>query len=754
MRAEIKVSGIVQGVGFRPFIYRLAISHALRGYVLNRGDAGVEVVVEGDEGDIKSFIGDMREKKPPLARIDDIDVHWSGEGGFETFEIRKSSENQERSAASIIPPDIGICDDCIREMTDPNNRRYDYFFTTCTNCGPRYTVIEKLPYDRNNTTMDEFPMCDACREEYTDPADRRYHAQTVACEKCGPQSYLLDTRGEKIDSGSSAIWTAGKLLMEGKIIAIKGNGGFHMSCSAFDEDAVRRLREALGRENKPFALMAGSTDMAEDIAVIGEEEKRMLESHIKPIVVLEKRRDMEDVAPGLHNIGVMLPYTGMHVMLFQRCSHPLVMTSANMPGEPIIYHDDEAVKKLGGKVDYFLVYDRKIAHRCDDSVIRFVDGRPSFIRRSRGYVPAPVNLPFDTGDVLALGAELNVVSCVLSGGKAFLSPYIGNTKKPDTIDFLRGETMHLLELTNVNPGVVAHDIHPQFSTTRMAEEFGEENGIPAVGVQHHHAHIAGLMGEHGVDDMVGIAVDGVGYGVDGAIWGGEVLHCSMSDFVRVGHLEEQPMIGGDLATRYPLRMVAAMLRGRDGLEEFLYENEGAFPHGRDEISIVLKQVEAGRGIKTTSCGRVLDAVAALLGICTARTYEGEPAMKLESHAVGGKSYSIKPEIEWGAEAVLSTSALMDYIWANRDKNSRNLAFSAEEYIARGLGEIAVEYAEREHVGFVGVSGGCAYNEHIVRVVRKRVEAAGLKFLVNENIPAGDGGISFGQAIVADERMKR
>lgn len=752
MRADIKVSGIVQGVGFRPFIYRIAVSHALRGYVLNMGDAGVEVAVEGDERSIKSFIDDIRRKKPPLARIDDIDVKWKKSSGFETFEIRKSSENQERSAASIIPPDVGICDDCIREMNDPGDRRHNYFFTTCTNCGPRYTVIERLPYDRQNTTMDEFPMCDACREEYTDPADRRYHAQTVACEKCGPQAYLLDMHGKKIDSGSSAIWTAGKLLMEGKIIAIKGNGGFHMSCSAFDEDAVRRLRKVLGRENKPFALMAGSTEMAEDIAVVGKDERMLLESYIKPIVVLEKRRDMESVAPGLHNIGVMLPYTGMHVMLFQRCSHPLVMTSANMPGEPIIYRNDEAVKKLGGKVDYFLVYDRKIAHRCDDSVIRFVDGRPSFIRRSRGYVPAPINLPFDTGNVLALGAELNVTSCVLSGGKAFLSPYIGNTKKLDTIGFLREETMHLLELTNVSPEVVAHDIHPQFSTTKMATEFGKEHDIPVVGVQHHHAHIAGLMGEHGVDEMVGIAVDGVGYGGDGTIWGGEILHCSMSDFIRVGHLEEQPMIGGDLATNYPMRMAAGILWGREGLEEFLYENERAFPHGRDEISIVLKQ--AKQGIKTTSCGRILDAVAALLGICTARTYEGEPAMRLESHAVGGKSYGIKPEIEWGAEAVLSTSVFMDYIWDNRGKNSKNLAFSAEEYLARGLAEIAVEYARREHVGCIGVSGGCAYNEHIVRAMRKEVEAAGLKFFINEKIPAGDGGISFGQAIVANERMKR
>jgi len=752
MRAEIRVNGIVQGVGFRPFIYRLAVSHALKGYVLNLGDAGVEVVVEGEKKEIKKFIENIEAKKPPLARIDSIDVEWKESRSLKTFEIKRSSDIKGREA-SIIPPDIGICDDCIREMTDPSNRRYNYFFTTCTNCGPRYTVIKKLPYDRQNTTMDEFPMCEECHREYTNPADRRYHAQTVACEICGPQVYLLDKNGKEIDSGKDAIWKAGEMLINKKIIAVKGNGGFHLSCSAFYPDVIARLREALGRMQKPFAIMAGSIDAVKSIAYVDGEEEEMLNSHIKPIVVLRKKREMEGVAPGLHNIGVMLPYTGLHIMLFQRCDHPLVMTSANMPGEPIIYRNEEAVKKLEGRADYFLVYDRKIAHRCDDSVVRFIDGKPSLIRRSRGYVPAPVKLPFATKNVLAFGAELNVTSCILSGGKAFLSPYIGNTTKFDTIQFLEEETEHILNLTNAKPEVVAHDMHPQFSTTRMAEKFGEAHGVPSIPVQHHHAHIASVMGEHGVEEAVGIAIDGIGYGDDGTIWGGEVLHCSFEDYWRIGHLEEQLMIGGDLATTYPLRMVAGILYSKDGFEEFLYGHKDKFLHGREEIDIVLKQARERKGITTTSCGRILDAVSALLGICTRRTYEGEPAMKLESHGVGGKGYSITPEIEWGKVAILDTSYLMNWLWENRDRNSKNLAFSAEEYLAEGLAEIAVDYAKNEHIGTVCLSGGCAYNEHIVRAIKKKVEGSSMKFLRNERVPAGDGGISLGQAIVADAKMK-
>ena len=752
MRAEIRVNGIVQGVGFRPFIYRLATAHALKGYVLNLGDAGVEVVVEGEREEIKKFIENIEAKKPPLARIDSIDVEWKKNEGLKTFEIKKSSNVKGREI-SIIPPDIGICDDCIREMTDPKNRRYNYFFTTCTNCGPRYTVIKKLPYDRQNTTMDEFPMCDDCREEYTYPADRRYHAQTVACETCGPQVYLIDKHGDEVASGREAIWKAGELLMDKKIIAIKGNGGFHISCSAFYPDVIKRLREALGRMQKPFAVMAGNIDDVKRIAYLSREEEEMIKSYIKPIVVLKKRKEMEGVAPALHNVGVMLPYTGLHVMLFQKCSHPLVMTSANMPGMPIIYRNEEAMEKLKGKVDYFLLYNRKIAHRCDDSVIRFVGNKPAFIRRSRGYVPAPVRLPFDTGNVLAFGAELNVTSCIMSAGRAFLSPYIGNTEKFDTLQFLEQETKHLLGLTGVKVDAIAHDVHPHFSTTKMAKKFAEEYGIPAIPVQHHHAHIASVMGEHGVEEAIGIAIDGVGYGEDGTIWGGEVLHCSFADYRRVGHLQKQRMIGGDLATLYPLRMVASMLHEKGGLKEFLYNNEEAFPHGKKEIDIVLKQAENGKGIITTSCGRILDAVAALLGICTRRTYEGEPAMKLESHAAGGKSYGIKPEIEWGDISVLSTSHLMNYLWENRNRDSKNLAFSAEEYMAEGLAEIAVDYAKREHIKAVCISGGCAYNEHIVGTIKKKVESGNMKFLRNERVPAGDGGISLGQAIVADAKMK-
>jgi len=744
MQAKIKVNGIVQGVGFRPFIYRIAVANGLHGYVLNLGDAGVEIVVEGEEKKVKKFIEEIEKKSPPLAQIDEMNIQWRKEEGFKTFKIRKSVTRKE-GLPSIIPPDIGICDDCLAEMNDKSNRRYNYFFTTCTNCGPRYTTIKTLPYDRPNTTMDEFPMCNECQKEYTNPMDRRYHAQTIACKKCGPQVYLQ--KGRKIiDEGENAIWKAGELLMKGSIIAIKGNGGFHLACSVFFPKSIKKLREMLGRENKPFAVMAKNIEMAEEFAFINEKEREMLLSFRKPIVVLDKKKDLPFVSPDLHTIGVMLPYTGLHVMLFQKCSHPLIMTSANMPGEPIIYSNKEALKKLKGKVDFFLFYDRKIYQRCDDSVVRVVDGTPLLMRRSRGYAPSPILLPFSCKNVLALGAEMNVTSCILVKNKAFLSQYIGDTRKYDTFQFLKDATSHLLHLTNVEIEIIACDLHPQFATTKLAYEIGG-GSIPVHQVQHHHAHIAKVMAENGVDETIGIAIDGFGYGEDGNAWGGEVLHCDYKKYERIGHLEEHLMPGGDLATYYPLRLVASILHGEEKIKKFLMEREKKFPHGKEEIKVVLHQIEKGKGVKTTSCGRILDAAAALLDICHERTYEGEPAMKLESVAVGGKNIISPPEIDW-KKGILKTEPLFAEIFKKKREKKRDLAYSVEEYIAKGLAEIAIANAEERGIKTIAIAGGCVYNAHISGSIRKVVEQHGLRLIKNKNLPPGDGGISFGQAVVA------
>ncbi len=748
MQAKIKVNGIIQGIGFRPFVYRLAIIHGLHGYVLNLGDAGVEIVVEGEKEKIKKLIKELEKKAPPLAHIDNVSVQWKKDEKFKKFEIKRSIARKNGELSSSIPPDIGICEDCLKEIEDKEDRRHTYFFTTCTNCGPRYTAIKTLPYDRSNTTMDEFPMCEECQKEYTNPTDRRYHAQTIACATCGPETYLQKD-GKIIEKGKNAIWKAGELLMEGSIVAIKGNGGFHLACSVFFQNAIKKIREMLGRERKPFAVMAKNIEMAEEIAFVSEKEKALLLSYMKPIVALNKKRDLPLASPGLHTIGVMLPYTGLHVMVFQRCSHPLIMTSANMPGEPIIFTNEEALEKLKEKVDFFLLYDRKIYQRCDDSVVRVVDGESLLIRRSRGYVPSPLVLSFSYKNVLALGAETNVTSCVLIKNKAFLSQYIGNTKKYDTLQFLKDASSHLLHLTNAKIGMVACDLHPQLATTKLAYEMGEKHDVPIHQIQHHHAHIAKVMGEHGVKETIGIAIDGFGYGEDGNAWGGEVLHCDTKKYKRIGHLEEHLMPGGDLATYYPLRMVASILHEEYGekIETFLMKRKKAFPHGEKEVSIILTQIEKGEGLKTTSCGRMLDATSALLDVCHRRTYEGEPAMKLESIAVGGDDILISPEIDW-RKGILKTTPLLSELFKKRNEKKRDLAYSVEEYLAKGLAKIAVARAEKKGVDTIALAGGCVYNGHISRVIRKAVEHQDLTLIKNRNVPAGDGGISFGQAIVA------
>ena len=752
MRAEIKVTGIVQGVGFRPFIYRMAVKHGLVGYVRNRGDAGVEIVVEGEKNKIENFIKDLKSKKPPLAEIHDLIVNFSEEkGNFKKFIILRSSESRELSG-SVIPPDVAICDECLRELRDPKNERYEYFFITCTDCGPRFTVIERLPYDRPNTTMREFPMCNFCKSEYEDPANRRFHAQTIACPVCGPKAYLTDNKGEEI-AVKDPIREAGRLLAEGFIVAIKGYGGFHVATATTLSEPVQRLRKVKHRRQKPFAIMARDLETVKTFAVVGRKEAELLTSHVRPIVLLCKSENyyLSDlIAPGLHNVGVMLPYTAMHYMLFDEIEEPaFVMTSANPPNQPIVKDNEQALKRLGRVVDYFLFHNRRIAHRCDDSVLRVHNNKHiCLIRRSRGYAPAPIRLKFSAKKcILGLGGELNVVSCILNGNKAFLSQHIGDVENIETLTFLEEATRHLIRLTNSHIDAIACDLHPKFNTTRLAYKLAEEFGCPVIQVQHHHAHIAALMAEHNLDEIIGIACDGYGYGPDGQAWGGEILYCNQEGYRRIGHLEEQPMPGGDLATYYPLRIAAGILHKSVDISEWLFSKGHFLPHGKVEAELIIKQLEKGVKIKTSSCGRVLDAVSAILGICYERTYEGEPAMKLESAAIGGKDVlELKPEIK---ENVIETSGMVYTVFGNAGRFSvRDLAYSAQQYLARSLAELAVEKALELGVKHVGFSGGVAYNEQITVTIQKIVENNGLNFVFHRFVPPGDGGISFGQTIVA------
>lgn len=719
----------------------------------NRGDAGVEILLEGNKQGIQNFLRDLNEKKSPLALVHEtIITPLMGKNEHAKFTIYKSSEETEFSG-SVIPPDIAICADCMRELRDSRDPRHDYFFITCTNCGPRFTIIERLPYDRENTTMRKFPMCNFCQHEYNDPLNRRFHAQTVACPTCGPKAYLTTNSGEHVQH-ADPVREAGKLLSEGAILAVKGYGGFHVAASATRDNPLQALRRAKHRRAKPFAIMARSLEAAKEFAEVTSKESILLSFYARPIVLLNKcdAYNLSPlVAPGLHNVGVMLPYSGLHYMLFDHVNDvAFVMTSANPPNQPIVKDNDEALKILGGIVDYFLFHNRKIAYRCDDSVLRVHGTHPAFIRRSRGYAPTPIMLKEKSEQCVAgLGGELNNTACVLLENKAFISQHVGDVENIETRSFLQKSTRHLIRLTNSRVEAVACDLHPKFTTTRLAQELAEQNGWQLIQVQHHHAHVAALMMEYALDELVGVTCDGYGYGIDGGAWGGEILLCTREStgFKRLAHLEPQPLIGGDAATKYPVRMAAGILSKNVNIEPWLLEHSSRLLHGETEAKLVLQKLQKSVGVtNTTSCGRVLDAVAAVLGICYERTYEGEPAIKLESAGIKGKDVlNMEPIIDG---CILDTSQMLHTVFKNLGAESvANLAYSAHAYLARGLASLAVAKAFEHGVKAVGFSGGAACNQILAEVMRRTVEAAGLKFLVHESVPAGDGGVSFGQAVV-------
>ena len=751
LRLKVNVNGVVQGVGFRPFVYRIAIGNGLNGYVRNMGDAGVEIMVEGKEQSIKNFLNQLQDKKPPLALVHEIvTTKLKGRANYCKFSISKSS-NETKHSGSVIPPDIGICNDCLTELRDSRDPRYQYFFITCTNCGPRFTIIEKLPYDRENTTMRNFQLNGFCLKEYADPLNRRFNAQTIACPKCGPKAYLSTRTGHQIRT-EDPVREAGILISEGYILAVKGYGGFHIAASALKNESLIRLRKVKHRSQKPFALMARSLETTKAFAHVNKVEADLLFSHMRPIVLLDKNDDyyLSDlVSPGLHDVGVMLPYSGLHYMLFDRVEDPaFVMTSANPPNEPIIKDNDEALKTLGSIVDYFLFHDRQIANRCDDSVIRVHNEAQVLLRRSRGYVPAPVMLDHDSKKcVVALGGELNNTSCVLLGNKAFLSQHIGDIENVETRDFLEMATMHLIHLTNGKVDAVACDLHPKFTTTKLATRLSQQNGWQLFQVQHHHAHVNGLMVEHGLKEILGVCCDGYGYGEAGEAWGGEVLYCAQGSLSkRIAHLENQPLPGGDLATHYPLRIAAGILNKCIDIDDWLLQNNTHFPHGKEEIEVLQRQLKTGKGvIDTTSCGRVLDAAAAVLGICYERTYEGEPAIKLESVATEGKDALILEPIIRGN--VLDTTRLLVEIFEAKKRFSKpDLAYSVHAYLAKGLAILATQKAAENGVKKIGFCGGVATNRILRSIMCETVRAMDMEFVVNEAVPAGDGGLSFGQAV--------
>ena len=739
---KILAQGIVQGVGFRPYIYRLAKDLKLNGYVRNLGNI-VEIIIEGEN--TSKFQKRLNEELPPIARIDSVKIEEIKLNNYDDFKIIESSDTQ--SGVSVIPADIAICDKCLSEIRNPKDRRYKYPFNACTNCGPRFTVIENVPYDRERTSMEEFPLCDECLKEYKQPLDRRYHGEAICCSKCGPEITIY--KGLEKLNVENAIKKGSEILKKGKILAIKGIGGTHLVVDAYNDKAIRKLREKLNRPNQAFAVMSKNLKSVENYAVLSKKEKKTITSNKRPIVILKKNKNYpfpESLSPGLHNIGVMLPYSPMHYLLFDESEiDTYVMTSANIPGEPMMIENEEILRGIN---DYSLIHNRKILNRCDDSVIRFRNDSLSFIRRSRGYVPEPYTINYESNDlnVLALGPELDVTFSLACKNKIYPSQHIGNTNKPKTLMFLRHAIENIERITKINEiNVIACDMHPHFFTTKLAYELAEKYEAKVLPVQHHHAHSVALGNDHGIDEMIVIACDGVGYGSDGTSWGGEILHTNIHSFKRLAHLQPQIMPGGDMATKYPVRMLTSIVRD----EELINDYSKYFKYGDVEIKNIYKQLDSSINVGvTTSTGRVLDSIAVALEIAHVRTYEGECSMKLESAAYySTKNLDIPVIIE---KNQLNTTELLKNViklYQSGEKKA-DVACAGQMAIAKGLSELAIRHADKYSVQDIGATGGVFYNEAISSYVKKIIENNGYNFLEHINTCAGDGSVSLGQSIIS------
>lgn len=766
-RAIIYCSGVVQGIGFRPFVYRIAVKHKLTGYVLNLGDAGVEIVVEGPKANIKEFLKSLVDEKPPLAYYSNLKINWEPyKGEFKEFVVKPSEKKSKVKGVSYIPPDIALCEECKKELFNPLDRRYMYPFIVCSHCGPRFTVIEDLPYDRERTSMRDFPMCEECKKEYTNPLDRRYHAEPTCCPKCGPQMTLYNRDGNVINT-ADPIREAARLIEEGYILAIKGIGGTHLAVKTTDDDPVILLRKRRRRPQRPFALMSKDLESIKKFAIITKEEEDLLLSYRRPIVLLKKREPFplsKQLAPGLDTIGVMLPYSGIHEILMYYVKEPaLVMTSGNYPGEPMAITNEAAFKQLKNIADFFLLHNRRIVNRNDDSVVKLIEGKTIFLRRSRGYVPEPLEVPFlkeDDLNILAVGPELNVTFTILKGKYAYISQHIGDVENLEMINFIQTAIKNFKKITVTKEiHAVVSDIHPMFYTTKLAENLSNELGIPHIRIQHHFAHVISLMAEHKIppeEKVIAIAADGFGLGDDGKAWGGEILLADYHSYRRIAHLTYVPMPGGDLATKYPIRMVAGILskvlneeENRKILERYTH----AFRFGEKEIDIVLKQIS--RNINTpltSSLGRFLDAISVVLNICHVRTYEGEPAIKLEAAGSRGKvlkeivSELDDKTVQHGLE-IETPQILMEVINSlDNGYQVNDIAATVQYFIGRKLGELAVELAEKHGVDKILFTGGVAYNRLITEAIHHVVKENGKSFLRHIMVPPGDGGISFGQAV--------
>ncbi|MCU7852047.1 MAG: carbamoyltransferase HypF [Candidatus Thiodiazotropha sp. (ex Monitilora ramsayi)] len=772
---RICVRGLVQGVGFRPTVWRLAQASGLRGEVWNDSQ-GVEIHVSGTPGQIDAFCQRLAEAPPPLARIDAIER--SRVDAFpesDKFLIRESRRGEVRTG---VVPDAAVCPACKDEIDDSINRRYRYPFTNCTHCGPRLSIVERIPYDRSNTCMRHFPMCPACQEEYENPADRRFHAQPNACPVCGPKVWLVDSNGVKVSGESDtadAVETASRLLKQGKILAIKGIGGFHLACDATDAAAVSRLRERKGRYHKPFALMAGGLSVIRRYCEVSDEEAALLQSPAAPIVLLQRAEVEplpEGVAPSQTSLGFMLPYTPLHHLLMKQWDRPLVMTSGNRIEEPQCIDNREAADRLQSLADGFLLNDREITNRVDDSVARVMAGQARLLRRARGYAPAPIPLPDgfpETTSLLALGGELKNTFCLVKQGGAVVSQHLGDLENLISYqDYLKNLDLYA-DLYEHRPACLVADLHPNYRSSHRARELADQQGLSLIQVQHHHAHIASVLAENGWPltggKVLGIALDGSGYGGDGTIWGGEFLLADYHVFHRLGSLKPIALPGGTQAIRQPWRNAFSHLHMAFGWERVVSqwgELEPVQWLNRQPVKTLMQMITGEiNSPLSSSCGRLFDGVAALLGICRESiSYEGQAAIELEAMALAGRQQDVtgymlkidEYQAVWQLDAAPLWQMLLEDLQAGIA--TEILAWRFHLGLASAVSEMAIQLAERSNVETMALSGGVFQNRTLFELVHKRLSEAGFRVLTHSLIPTNDGGLSLGQAAIGLAKMTR
>lgn len=741
---RIKIRGIVQGVGFRPFVFRIAEKYRLKGWVLN-SSSSVIIHIEGESANIEKFLISLMKEKPAPAVIDDIIVEESKFEGFEKFEIRESIEIKDEFQP--ISPDLATCEDCLEELFNPKDRRYLYPFINCTNCGPRFTIIEDIPYDREKTTMKFFKMCEECEREYHDPLNRRFHAQPNACPVCGPE---VEYRKGGIVEKERWIERVIEDLKNGLIVAIKGLGGFHLACDAMNEEAVQRLRKRKLRRDKPFAVMMKDLKMVEEYCYLNEKERELLESVKRPILLLREKKDSKlakSVAPNQKYQGVMLPSTPIHHIILNYYGKPLVMTSGNITEEPIAMENEEALERLKGIADSFVLHNRGIYSRYDDSVARIVFDEEILLRRARGYAPFPIYLPFEVDEILACGAELKNTFCLTKKNYAFISQHIGDLENMETMEsFLK--TLELFKkLFRINPKIVAYDLHPRYLSTQYALSI---EGVKLVGVQHHHAHMVSCMIENGfTGKAIGVTFDGTGYGLDGKIWGGEFLLGDLKDFERLGHLSYVPLAGGEETVRKPFRMALCYLLsiGKE-IPSYLHRNFLEILKD-EEIKAIESMIKTGLNtVLTSSCGRLFDAVSAVLGIREINSYEAQSAMELEMIADENEDvyypFQVRDNLRFDQISIFN-SVLEDIKkGVEREKISARFHNTIAYIILKGC-EIM---REKKGVNTVALSGGVFQNLYLFKKVVNLLKNKGFSVLYHKKVPTNDGGISLGQAIIA------